>query len=229
MVDGRVVGGRTLAAVTLGQRDESAVAHPSSTDSSAGGYALRALRTALATFLGVCLVLLFVGAVFLAMVTRQTEAGVPSAFGQRALIVLSGSMTGTFDTGDLIFDRDVTASQASHLHKGQVISFQEVTPSGQVAAVITHRIYRVEHVLNTKTQAYTVAYETKGDANPVADRNRVLPEEVLGVYETRIPDAGYVLGALRQPPVFVILISLPFAVLVLLEARRRWNGVKREG
>ncbi|MGH7666968.1 MAG: hypothetical protein ACREN1_06635, partial [Candidatus Dormibacteria bacterium] len=69
---------------------------------------------------------------------------------------------------------------------------------------------------------YTTAYETKGDANPAPDHNRVLPGQVLGVYEFRIPYAGYALQALHQPLVFVLLITLPFAALVAGLARRAW-------
>ncbi|HEY6539228.1 MAG TPA: signal peptidase I [Candidatus Dormibacteraeota bacterium] len=178
----------------------------------------------MASLVGLALVLVFIGALFLAVVTRQNPAGAPSALGQRAFIVLSGSMTGTFDAGDLALDRTVTLRQAEQLHRGQIISFEETLPGGAVAGVITHRIYRVGRVLNAKTQHYTTYYETKGDANPVADGNRILPQQVLGVYEMRIPDAGYVLQDLHQPLVFILLISVPFAVLVVLEARRRWKA-----
>ncbi|MGH7640150.1 MAG: signal peptidase I [Candidatus Dormibacteria bacterium] len=176
----------------------------------------------LGTLVGLGLVLLFVAALFLAVVTRNNPQGVPSAFGQRTFIVLSGSMTGTFNPGDLIVDRTVTRAQAARLHRGQVISFEEVGPNGTVASVFSHRIYKVSHLLNANTQSYTTAYETKGDANPAPDHNRVLPGQVLGVYELRMPYAGYVLQALHQPLVFVLLITLPFAALVAGFARRSW-------
>ncbi len=181
------------------------------------------LKSGLSTLFAVALVLVFIAALFLAVLTRENPDGVPGVFGQRAFVVLSGSMTGTFDAGDLILDRTVTPSQAGHLHRGQVISFEELSKSGGAAVVITHRIYQVIPELDASTQRYTNVYQTKGDANPVADHNRVTPQEVLGVYEGRIPDAGYVLNALHQPAVFVLALSLPFAVLVLLEARRRWK------
>ncbi len=172
--------------------------------------------------------LVFIAALFLAVVTRANPSGIPSAFGHRTFVVLSGSMTGTFDVGDLIVDRTVTPEQAAHLHKGQVISFEVVTPKGQLASVFTHRIYLVRHLLNARTQSYTTAYETKGDANPYPDGNRVLPGQVLGVYEYRIPDAGYVLDALHQPWVFILMITIPFAVLVAGLARRRLQAISAE-
>ncbi|MGH7759727.1 MAG: signal peptidase I [Candidatus Dormibacteria bacterium] len=182
----------------------------------------------LGTLLGAALVLVFIAALFLAVVTRANPSGIPSAFGHRTFVVLSGSMTGTFDVGDLIVDRTVTRQQAAHLHKGQVISFEEVGARGQVISVYTHRIYLVRHLLNAKTQSYTTAYETKGDANPYPDHNRVLPGQVLGAYQYRLPDLGYVLDALHQPWAFVLLITVPFAALVAGLARRRLQAIGEE-
>jgi signal peptidase I len=178
----------------------------------------------LGTAAAVALVLVFIGALFLAVLTRQSPKGVPAAFGQRAFIVLSGSTSPTFNTVDLILDRSVSLHQAGHLHRGQVISF-EVSPRSSAPFVISHRIYRVSRQLNAKTQRYTTVYETKGDANPAPDHNRILPGQVVGTYEARVPDAGYVLQALHQPVVFVPVISVPFALLIILEARRRWKMV----
>ncbi len=132
-------------------------------------------------------------------------------------------MTGTFDVGDLIVDRVVTVQQAEHLHRGQIISFQETSSHGQTVGMISHRIYRVSHVFNARTQSETAVYETKGDANAAPDDNRVLPQEIVGVYEFRVPYAGYVLTDLHQPLVFILLITVPFAVLIAAEARRRWS------
>ncbi len=211
--------------------DGEAGAEQARPDPASGGgeSPLKIVRGVLGTLLGAALVLFFIAVLFLAVITRQNSEGVPTAFGQRAFVVLSGSMTGTFSAGDLILDRVPTAQQANHLYKGQVISFEETTKGGGLLAVISHRIYRVQHTLDAKTQTRVTTYETKGDANPQPDRNRVLPQEVLGVYEGRIPYAGYVLNALHQPVTFVLVVSLPFAVLILLEARRRWKAVKPEG
>lgn len=188
----------------------------------------RALRKraggVIGTAAAVLLVLIFIVALFLAVLTRQSPKGVPAAFGQRAFVVLSGSMSPTFYAGDLILDHSVTLRQAKQLRRGQVISFEVSTHSSE-AFLITHRIYRVSRQINAKTQKYTIVYETKGDANPAPDDNHVLPGQVVGVYEGRVPDAGYVLQALHQPVVFVPVISVPFALLVVLEARRRWKMV----
>jgi signal peptidase len=184
---------------------------------------LRALGNVLATGVGIVVVLALVFAIFLAVVTRSEGSGVITVFGQRPFIVLSGSMSPTFDAGDLIVDRRLTLNEAGRLHKGEVITFVEGRGNAGATTVITHRIYKVSRRLDAKTQSYTTIYETKGDANPQPDRDAIPPQQVLGVYEYRIPDAGYVLNALHQPLAFILLVSAPFVFLVLVEGTRRWK------
>jgi len=210
--------------VVPGEEDKEVGGDPSTPPPRPWRALLKRAGPALGTTAAVLLVLVFIVALFLAVLTRQSPKGVPAAFGQRAFVVLSGSMSPAFNTGDLILDHSLTLRQAKHLHRGQVISFEVRSPASG-AFVITHRIYLVSRQLNARTQTYTTVYETKGDANPAPDHNHVLPGQVVGVYETGIPDAGYVLQALHQPLVFVPVISVPFALLIILEARRRWRMV----
>lgn len=182
------------------------------------------LAGVLATLLGLVVVLAFVAAVFLAVVTRTSDRGVPTVFGYRPLVVLSGSMSPTFYAGDLIVDRAVTPAQAAHLQRSQVISFAPGAGSLVAGTIISHRIYKVSQEVSAATGRSTTVYQTKGDANPAPDGDAVTPGQIVGVYQFRIPYAGYVLNELHQPAVFIVLVSLPFAVLVVAEARRRWGG-----
>lgn len=211
-----------MGTVIQGQGKGKLEAGPSSPPPRPWSRHLSRAGAILGTAAAAALVLVFIGALFLAVLTRQSPKGVPAALGQRGFIVLSGSMSPTFNAGDLILVRAISLRQAEHLRRGQVVSFEISSPASG-AFVITHRIYRVSRQLNAKTQRYTTVYETKGDANPVPDHNRILPGQVVGVYEGRVPDAGYVLQALHQPVVFVPVISVPFALLIVLEARRRWK------
>lgn len=216
--------------MTLTSPPPVAEANPSSSASPPRGPSpLRFLARAVATLLGVLLVLVFVAAVFLAVATRTSGNGVPTVLGYRPFMVLSGSMTPTFDAGDLIVDRAVTKAQAAHLQVGEVITFEAGPGPFQPGTVITHRIYRVFNGVVSGTAKSTVAYQTKGDANPAPDGDRILPSQILGVYQFRVPDAGYVLNALHQPGVFIALLSLPFVVLVVAEARRRWSAAPGQG
>jgi signal peptidase len=131
-------------------------------------------------------------------------------------------MSPTFNTGDLITDRAITASAAEHLHKGQIITF--TSTSGNVSGsslVITHRIFAVVKGPVVAGQQ-SVSYRTKGDANDAPDQNLVAPGAILGVYQQRVPYGGYVLSTLHQPITFVVLVMIPVVYLAEEEIRRRW-------
>ncbi|MGH7691670.1 MAG: signal peptidase I [Candidatus Dormibacteria bacterium] len=173
--------------------------------------------------------LVLVGAIFLAVVSRSSDRGVPRVFNQTFLVILSGSMTPTFDAGDLVVDRIVTPNQAAELHKGQIITFEDGPTSAPASVLITHRIYQVRDVENPRTGRQLREYETKGDANPAADGNSLHPSQIVGVYEYRIPFGGYVLNVLHQPIVFILLVCCPFFLLIAGEATRRWKAAGPKG
>lgn len=194
-----------------------------------GRLAWRRIRAIVGTALGALMVLVLVAAIFLAVVTRTSQAGVPRFMGHSALVILSGSMTPTFDAGDLIVDQAVITSQAAHLHRGQVITFEAGPPSAPASVLITHRIYRVTMVQSPVTYRLVPRYETKGDANPVPDGNALQPSQIIGVYQFRIPFGGYVLNILHQPIVFILLVTSPFAVIAIGEGSRRWRAAGSKG
>lgn len=186
-----------------------------------------AAAAVLGTLGGAILILVLLAAIFLAVVSRTSDRGVPRVFGQTFLVILSGSMTPAIDTGDVIVDKTVSPSQAAHLQKGQVITFEAGPASAPASVLITHRIYRVRYLVSSKTHNDVRVYETKGDANPGPDANALARDQILGVYEFRVPLAGYVLNVLHQPVVFILLVSSPFLLLITGEATRRWKAAGR--
>ena len=167
---------------------------------------LRVLR-----WVGTTLVLVLVfAALMLGIFIRTSSAGTSTIFNHPVFSVLSGSMTPTFDTGDVIIDNPITAAQAESLHVGQIITFNSNS------IVITHRIVGVTG------SGSAVTYQTKGDANNAPDQTPVSPTAIVGVYSGRVPFAGYVLSTLHQPLTFVILVMIPVVYLVVVEIRRRW-------
>jgi signal peptidase len=183
---------------------------------------------ALATLVTVLVVLLLIVAIFLAVTVKNGPYGERVVFGHPTFSVASGSMAPTFVPGDLIYDRTVTLTQASHLHKGQIITFVDpVRTAGQAPLVITHRIYSVGTGPGPGGLTQ-VEYRTKGDANNVPDALPVGAADVLGVYQGSIPFGGYVLTAVHQPVTFVILIMIPVIYFVTGETRRRWLAIDAE-
>ncbi len=105
---------------------------------------------------------------------------VPKAAGGRPLTVLSGSMTGTYDIGDVVV---VRPTDARALEVGQVITFQPVSEDPELT---THRIIAV----NYGTEG--LRYVTQGDANGAPDPEPVRPAQVKGEVWYSVPWVGYV-------------------------------------
>jgi signal peptidase len=178
-----------------------------------------------ATIITMLVFALLVVAILLAVSVRNGPYGERTIFGHPVFVVASGSMVPTFSPGDLIYDTSVSLSQAEHLRRGQIISFVDpVSPPGGPAVVLTHRIYSVG-TDRGPGGILQVAYRTKGDANRAPDATPVPATAVLGVYQGRIPLAGYVLDTLHQPITFVILVMIPVVYLVVGETRRRWVAI----
>jgi signal peptidase I len=159
-----------------------------------GRWFFRALYTTVTAL--VCFVAAL--AIVIAVADRMSPGGQYVVFGHPVMSVLSGSMTGVFDTGDLIVDDPVTAAQARNLQVGQIITFREAPGS---TVLITHRIVAV------KTTGNAVSYVTKGDANNAPDTTPRPASDVIGLYRFAIPRGGYVLAALHQPRVLGLLFA----------------------
>lgn len=105
---------------------------------------------------------------------------VPKATDSRPLTVLSGSMTGTYDLGDVVVVRPVDTDD---LVVGDVITFQPVSDD---PSLTTHRITAVSYGSAGTT------YTTQGDANDAADPRPVVADQVMGRVWYSVPEVGRV-------------------------------------
>lgn len=137
-------------------------------------------------------------AIVVAVACRVSPSGQYVVFGHPVMTMLSGSMTPVLRTGDLIVDNPVTPAQARDLHVGQIISVREAPGS---TSIITHRIVAVQ------VRDGAVSYITKGDDNNAADTAPRPASDVVGVFSHDIPRGGYVLFALHQPRVLILLLT----------------------
>ena len=144
--------------------------------------------------------------------SNLTPGEPPSVLGVTPLTVVSGSMSGEreghLEIGDLIFVKEIEASQ---LQLGEVISFMAD------GAVTTHRII---DVIQSDGE---VQFITKGDANNTNDQFPVSESQLVGLCVFRVPKAGEFALFLREPLGMVLFIILPLVLLILIEvmARRR--------
>jgi signal peptidase I len=132
-------------------------------------------------------------------------------FGGEVLIVRSGSMSPTFDTGDAVIIRPVSENEATTLEPGRIVTFH----TDDNATLVTHRI-----VARTTDDNGSRTFRTKGDANQQVDSESIAPANVIGVYSTRLPHAGYLLFALQRPRLGIVLLcALLLAHLAVLMTR----------
>ena len=187
-------------------RPESAGAH-----GGPGRSIFRSVWSVAATLAVVVMTLVAVATMALTVASHLSARGQFQIFGHPTLTVMSGSMTPTIRTGDLVIDDRVSAAQASSLHVGQIITFRV-----NGSQVFTHRIAGVEHEAGG-----AVAYVTKGDANNAPDGALRPASSVVGLYQTKIPYGGYILNALRDP-IVLILVGISLLLAFMAAPLFRW-------
>jgi signal peptidase len=135
----------------------------------------------------------------------------PGLLGYQRYVITSGSMTGTYDRGSVVFDKVVPVSD---LRVGDAITYTPPAGSGP-SGRITHRIVWIG-----SDQLGRQALRTMGDANESADPwTFTLDGATQARVAFHVPYVGYVLSALAIRQVRMVLIGLPalliaFAVLV---------------
>jgi signal peptidase len=145
---------------------------------------------------------------------------VPFVLGYQRYVITSGSMTGTYDQGSLIFDETVPTSS---LKKGDVITY--TPPSTRThSGRLTHRIYSIR-----VNSAGIRTYVTKGDANPSPDPwSFALSSPTQARVVFGIPYLGYVFAALSIPLVRILVLGIPALLIALGAIGSLWEEAGRQ-
>jgi signal peptidase len=130
---------------------------------------------------------------------------VPRAVGVTPLTVLTGSMEPSLPVGDVVLSE---RRSPLDVRPGDVVTFHDPSRDGEL---VTHR------VVSMRRAGANVRFETKGDANDVAERWSVPADGTIGRAVLRVPKVGYVLQWAGSREGKLGLIALPAALLVLLE------------
>ncbi len=151
----------------------------------------------------VCIILIPLLLINLSIIlqAKNNEDVVPSIFGYKPFIVLSGSMETEIFRGDLIIVKDTNPKD---LKINDVIAFRDVENT-----VTTHRII---DIIEKDEKIYFV---TKGDNNSSQDQNLVELSDVEGLYITKITGLGNVFNSLAKPTNVIILfliVTLGFGI-----------------
>lgn len=143
--------------------------------------------------------------------TRPDE--VPSFFGWKPFITLSGSMETEIFAGDLAIIKEVDANE---LREGDIIAFR------QEDIVITHRIQEII------TQNGVTKYITKGDNNNVQDVNPVYEDMIEGKYVFKISKLGNVAMFIQTPLGMIVIIAIPMLLLLAVQTHKNREKVADE-
>lgn len=127
---------------------------------------------------------------------------VPSFWGWKPFIVLSGSMETQISAGDIVVVKEIDTNE---LKKGDIIAFKD----GNI--VITHRIDEVTEI-DGKTQ-----YITKGDNNNTQDIGYVSPEQIEGVFKFKVSRLGNLAMFIQTPLGIIVCLSIPIIIIILLQ------------
>jgi signal peptidase len=129
--------------------------------------------------------------------------------------VQSGSMEPTYPVGSLLVVEPIDASQVA---PGMALVFRDpVDP----ARTVTHRVVGL-------VPGETLQFWTQGDANPARDPLPVPARFVRGRVRSDIVGLGFLMGWLRWPRSFLLLVVLPGLLLIASQrngGRRTANAV----
>lgn len=138
---------------------------------------------------------------------------VPAVLGFDRYVITGGSMSGTFERGALVLEREVPVTD---LKAGDIITYLPPAESG-VTELVTHRILSVTEDASADGG---LVFRTKGDANAAADPwTFTLAAPLQPRVEGWVPMLGWVFIALSMPAMRMLAIGIPAALIALLYVR----------
>jgi signal peptidase I len=157
------------------------------------------------------------GAALLAGVAVALLVLLPALLGWERYVIVSGSMTGSYDRGSLVLADVVPVDD---LKVGDVITY--MPPAGD--HLITHRIAWVG-----RDQAGSRLFRTKGDANPVADPWTFrLDRPTQARARVGVPYVGHVLSAISRRDVRMAVIAFPALMIAVFALAALWRRLGAE-
>lgn len=146
--------------------------------------------------------------VILTLLTSQTDL----IRGYKSFVVVSGSMEPYIPVGSIVYTKHETAYA-----KGDVISFKNANDQ-----TVTHRIVEVVK------KDTALQYKTRGDANNASDTYLVPSGNVLGKTFFQVPYVGRLIGFIKTPLGFGLLIIFPTVIFILSELLNIKREIEKE-
>lgn len=150
----------------------------------------------------ICILLIFIIITSLIIMFRKAmnPDKVPSLFGYKVMVVLTGSMSPKIKPGDLVISKSISLNS---VNIGTIITYMT-----KDKLLITHRVVEIQDENGVEM------YKTKGDANPVADVDLVSQDQLQGMYFTKIPYVGWISSFAKTRTGIIVLISIFILIII---------------
>ncbi len=157
---------------------------------------MKAIKKILSILVIVIFVIIILVSVIVFINSKKNPDEIPSVFGYKPFVVLSGSMETEIYKGDLVIVKKIDAKD---LKENDIIAFRD-----DENYVVTHRI--VEIINNDRNIQFT----TKGDNNNIKDDGYVIARQIEGIYKFKIAGLGNVVLFMQRPSTLIITLVLIF-------------------
>ena len=128
---------------------------------------------------------------------------VPDIFGYKILQVMSGSMSGEFETGDTILIKKIR--NESDLKEGDIITYK-ISEN----VLVTHRIVNITKV------GEKLNYTTKGDSNNIEDEEKIQFSSIEGIYVKKLKLIGKLITFMQKTYGKVIVFVFPILLIICI-------------
>lgn len=171
-----------------------------------------ALKITVISILSIILVL----NIYIMVQANLSPNKVPSVFGYKPFVVLSGSMESKISVGDLVFVKSIDVNE---LNINDIIAFRDNDD-----LITTHRIVDEVEINNQR------CFKTKGDSNNTEDVGTVCKGQIEGKYEGKISKAGNIIMFIQKPLGFIVMMLsiLIVCMFIYFISSRRINKISEE-
>ena len=163
--------------------------------------------------------IIFIVACMLVLLSQKITGNTPELFGYSTYTVVTSSMEGTYDVGDVVLCKRIKDTlgymEDTGFKKDDVIAF--VAPYGFDAGnklqgqIVTHRIY-ADPFYDEETDTWYVW--TKGDAVPTKDRVPVPVENIQGIIVGSSKAVSKIISFITKWYGFVTIIVIPLLAIL---------------
>lgn len=171
-----------------------------------------ALKITVISILSIILVL----NIYIMVQANLSPNKVPSVFGYKPFVVLSGSMESKISVGDLVFVKSIDVNE---LNINDIIAFRD-----NDNLITTHRIVDEVEINNQR------CFKTKGDSNNTEDVGTFCKGQIEGKYEGKISKAGNIIMFIQKPLGFIVMMLsiLIVCMFIYFISSRRINKISEE-